>query len=123
MAACAFLQRVPALGGRLVVRHQVARHSGNRAGAHENRDLAVQVETLQVVEMRFGDDEGVAHEHHGRFERGRKIGAAAQAGVGAEGKGNLVAVADQREARLIGNERAPFELDGLLVVRVQGRPA
>jgi hypothetical protein len=109
------LERVPALGGRLVVRHQVARHSGDRAGAHVDSDLAVQVETLQIVEMRFRNDEGVTHEDHGRIQRGRKIGAAAQAGVGAECQRNLAAVADQRQARLIGNQGAPFELDGLLI--------
>ena len=65
--------------------------------------------------MGLGNHQPVAHEHHGSFERGRKFGARAERGVGAEGERLLFAVADQRQAGFFLHQQARLELDGLQI--------
>src|ERR1017187_6721009 len=70
--------------------------------------------------MSFRDHQAIAHEDHGRLQCLRQIGTRAQRGIRAERQRLDLAILDEREAALILDELARFELHRLQVAGVAG---
>ena len=69
-----------ALRGGLVGRVQSPGNVGRAAGDVQD-DFAAQAESREVVVVQFRHGERVSGEHHGRFDGGRRIDAAADDGI------------------------------------------
>ena len=108
-------QRGPSLHGGRVMRLHVIARLDRAGGVDVDRDLPVQIDSLEIVVMRLRDRHSVSHEHHGRLEGRREVGAAVEAGVLPQGEGFGLAVAHQGEAALRRNELPRLELDRLPV--------
>src|SRR5262249_49206979 len=86
-------------------------------------NLAGQIEPGELIVLRLGNAQCVPKEGDGRLESGREIGARVDGGVGALECDRLAATND-REAGLIVDDLARFELDVLQVsVRASGLQA